>query len=609
MPRKINIFGILSALFSSFALANNQLLYVENQPKGYIGKPLELRIIYDTTNQENQLSGIGFRLHYDSNILSFEGIQEIIDKDIIVNAQGPYEDLEDFDSNPATDLFISFGWASLFNDWPNLELPSLLMSALFNVNNQINTDTIKNTPINFSSISSPAGYSIQATNFELEVAKASWDLDGNGHADALTDGLLMLRHNFQIRGDDLVNGAVAVNSPLTTQEIEQSIENAYDIVDIDDDGRVDALTDGLILLRHLFGLAGDALTVGVISDTSNRSTNIEIEQYLEQFMPNETTTISPPLVENDGNQQSSQNLIFTEAFGGAGISDDAVEFIFPSAAESWAGYANSNLEAYPIDLSSGGQLKIYASVPSNDSVDIEFRFEFDVYPITEPSFFTDVITISGSQQNEYIIDLPQIDTQTFSSIILYLLERNVAIQIDEIILSVADMIDNQPNENQDNLDSNHESHGQFSQDIVSFGSVEAWNVDGVIEMVKYDSAEFWGGIAITLEDFVFNLEGENSLLTLDFYSDMPGSLLVAFEDPFDFSQRIEAAVTYSGEGWQTLSIDFAEIYQSQNHNLSSASPLNRLILMPDFGQSGISADYMVKEILFNETTLSLSSQL
>ena len=78
---------------------------------------------------------------------------------------------------------------------------------------------------------------------------------------SLTDGLLMLRHNFQIRGDDLVNGAVAVNSPLTTLEVEQSIENAYDIVDIDDDGRVDALTDGLILSRHLFGLAGDALTL------------------------------------------------------------------------------------------------------------------------------------------------------------------------------------------------------------------------------------------------------------------------------------------------------------------------------------------------------------
>ena len=609
MPRIINIFGILLVLLSSFALANNQLLYVENQPKGYIGKPLELRVIYDTTNQENQLSGIGFRLHYDSNILSFEGIQDIIDKDIIVNAQGPYEDLEDFDSNPATDLFISFGWASLFNDWPNIELPSLLMSALFNVNNQINAETFKNTPINFSSISSPAGYSIQATNFELEIAKASWDLDGNGHADALTDGLLMLRHNFQIRGDDLVNGAVAVNSPLTTLEVEQSIENAYDIVDIDDDGRVDALTDGLILLRHLFGLAGDALTIGVISDTSNRSTNIQIEQYLAQFMPNEATTISPPLVENDGNQQSSQNLIFTEAFGGAGISDDAVEFIFPSTAESWAGYANSNLEAYPIDLSNGGQLKIYASVPSNDSVDIEFRFEFDVYPITEPSFFTDVITISGSQQNEYIIDLPQIDTQTFSSIILYLLERNVAIQIDEIILSVADTIDNQPSEDQDNLDSNNDGHGQFSQDIVSFGGVEAWNVDGVIEMVKYDSAEFWGGIALTMEDFAFNLESENSLLTLEFYSDIPGSLLVALEDTFDFSQRIESTVTYTGEGWQTLSIDFAEIYQSQNHNLSSGSILDRLILMPDFGQSGISADYMAKEILFNETALTLSSEL
>ena len=35
--------------------------------------------------------------------------------------------------------------------------------------------------------------------------------------------------------------------------------------DIDDDGRADALTDGLFFLRYTFGLRGDALISGLIS--------------------------------------------------------------------------------------------------------------------------------------------------------------------------------------------------------------------------------------------------------------------------------------------------------------------------------------------------------
>ena len=42
--------------------------------------------------------------------------------------------------------------------------------------------------------------------------------------------------------------------------------------DIDGDGNVDALTDGLLLLRYLFGLSGDTLTVGVVASNATRTT-------------------------------------------------------------------------------------------------------------------------------------------------------------------------------------------------------------------------------------------------------------------------------------------------------------------------------------------------
>ena len=41
-------------------------------------------------------------------------------------------------------------------------------------------------------------------------------VDGNGQSDALTDGLLILRYMFGLRGPSLVAGAVATGAPRTT---------------------------------------------------------------------------------------------------------------------------------------------------------------------------------------------------------------------------------------------------------------------------------------------------------------------------------------------------------------------------------------------------------
>ena len=41
--------------------------------------------------------------------------------------------------------------------------------------------------------------------------------------------------------------------------------SAFGTFDIDDDGELDALTDGLLILRHLFGFSGSTLTEGAVA--------------------------------------------------------------------------------------------------------------------------------------------------------------------------------------------------------------------------------------------------------------------------------------------------------------------------------------------------------
>ena len=45
-----------------------------------------------------------------------------------------------------------------------------------------------------------------------------WDIDGNGQADALTDGLLFLRYAFGLNGEPLISGVVADVAQYTSVE-------------------------------------------------------------------------------------------------------------------------------------------------------------------------------------------------------------------------------------------------------------------------------------------------------------------------------------------------------------------------------------------------------
>ena len=112
------------------------------------------------------------------------------------------------------------------------------------------------------------------------------DVDGNGQYDALTDGLLVLRSMFGLDGSALISGTVASNAIFTSAiDIEAQIENLGMLVDIDGNGQIDALTDGLLMLRYLFGLEGDVLIAGVVAQNATRVTAAEIEAHLAGLTP------------------------------------------------------------------------------------------------------------------------------------------------------------------------------------------------------------------------------------------------------------------------------------------------------------------------------------
>jgi len=85
--------------------------------------------------------------------------------------------------------------------------------------------------------------------------------------------LLWLRYLFGIAGAALVDGAVASGATRTTAaQITAYLDNIRPLLDADGNGAVDALTDGVLVVRDLFGLTGTALTDDAIGPGATRTT-------------------------------------------------------------------------------------------------------------------------------------------------------------------------------------------------------------------------------------------------------------------------------------------------------------------------------------------------
>jgi len=134
------------------------------------------------------------------------------------------------------------------------------------------------------------------------------DIDGDGEFDALTDGLLVIRSMFGLSGDALITGVLGQNAQRSSSnEIEQRIALLGNKLDVDGNGRVDALTDGLLTLRFLFGLSGTTLVDNVIASDATRFQPNEIESYFDDLTMFNINFTSP----NSFSAPENQKLIGT----------------------------------------------------------------------------------------------------------------------------------------------------------------------------------------------------------------------------------------------------------------------------------------------------------
>ena len=157
-----------------------------------------------------------------------------------------------------------------------------------------------------------------AENFDL-------DIDSDGQTGALTDGLLILRHLFGFSGSTLTDGAVALGASRSSPEaVREYLQVNAAELDIDGDSETDALTDGLLILRYLFGFRGDTLVSAALSGSASRSVPSDIESYLS----NRIETIACP-IETEGFRLKTGSITWTDYVDGS----PNVHKLYPSTAD------------------------------------------------------------------------------------------------------------------------------------------------------------------------------------------------------------------------------------------------------------------------------------
>ncbi|MGB2401455.1 MAG: hypothetical protein ACPH7H_06625, partial [Porticoccaceae bacterium] len=175
--------------------------------------------------------------------------------------------------------------------------------------------------------------------------------------------------------------------------------------------------------------------------------------------------ISLLFVHSNGAFAITSTADFSAAFGDTVISEDGNTFTFPMDAQDWAGFANMNTDLYPLRFTEDGSITFTGSVADGGSADVRFRLEYNPHPDVDPAYDSDVVTVSGATPTEYMVAIPSQGANTFSSLIMYIVDRDIAVTVSEIVVAT-DAVDSDAGGDTDTV-------GDTGSDFDS-GAVAVW---------------------------------------------------------------------------------------------------------------------------------------
>ena len=143
------------------AAASTQQVYVSSSTTSEDGTQETVVISYNSDSAAT--TGLGLDIHFDSSKVSASDITALVGTDLLVNGSIKSDD-SDLDGDASTDQIVSFGWASLFGNWPGSE-----SADLAEITFDIAEGAEGTFDLNFTASSTAAGYTFVGQNQEIAI--------------------------------------------------------------------------------------------------------------------------------------------------------------------------------------------------------------------------------------------------------------------------------------------------------------------------------------------------------------------------------------------------------------------------------------------------------
>ena len=127
--------------------------------------------------------------------------------------------------------------------------------------------------------------SVTATFAAAAVGTRILDINNDNQYLPESDGVLVLRYMFGLRGAALTNGLTLGGTRTDPTQIENYLRDILPYLDADGNGVVDALTDGLLIMRQLIAPSGPLLTQNALGAGATRLTATDVSNYIQTLRP------------------------------------------------------------------------------------------------------------------------------------------------------------------------------------------------------------------------------------------------------------------------------------------------------------------------------------
>jgi len=230
---------------------------------GQPGTNLKCHLNYYTFNTNSDDENLKFFVHFDSSMLLFSKATNMLSySDIsleLIESQ-----INETKRNTHNDglLLISLNKDIL----SGISTTKRICTLNFIINED--TDINKQSTIHFSEFRVAENHKFYSSSMSIKTTLFNLDVDGNGIVDALSDGLILIKFLNELTEDISTSIDTKNGTRLSENEIRSYVEsgtteisnNGFIKLDIDCNSKVEALTDGLLILRFLFNItAGNSL--------------------------------------------------------------------------------------------------------------------------------------------------------------------------------------------------------------------------------------------------------------------------------------------------------------------------------------------------------------